>query len=193
MITITNVIIMREHSKYCSNCITVTSGVQSYFTSGRESDYPIICSKSWMSQKFAVFRAFVGKLVALQKQLHRMYQDDNFLGDQLLTNVGQPEIQTMLKGLMSQKSQDAIHRISKSLSDRSRKAGVTITSLRVEVQDKGDDELMYSLGRLFGGNSKRKVISYRGKTWIGAKTRGYKPRLFFLNACGEGTFRVWKR
>lgn len=113
-------------------------------------------AKSPDKSKETIFRYFVAKLVALQKQLDSKYECDGFLIVQLLISVEIPDIQTSLKDRIPENAQEAIHRISNRLCDKPKTAGATSTSITTYVSDDDATQEIYSLDKHLGGEGKRK-------------------------------------
>lgn len=117
-------------------------------------------SKRPDDSEVAVFRDFVARLMALQKQLDTSYHADRFLRDRLLTAVDLPALQTTLRDRIPRSSHQAVQRIANQLSDKKGSAGSTVAMIAGSSPIYGsgyENEALYSLGRTYGGDAKRRV------------------------------------
>lgn len=90
---------------------------------------------------------------SLQNQLDKMYSTDIILIDLLLTAVDIISIQTTLRDRISQTSQGTVNRVGNQLSDKSNNAGRNSAC----SVDYGQEEVLHSLRKSYGGDAKREI------------------------------------
>ena len=116
-----------------------------------------------------IFRSFVDKLMSLQYQLHEDYHTDRYLRDRLMTAVDIPSINESLKDRVPRNAQQLVNRVANRLSGRKNSSSSTDQGYIAQGMnhDKmGDmkDEAMYSIGQSYGGEAKRPVKRYGGRS-----------------------------
>lgn len=107
----------------------------------------------------SVFREFDARLMSLQKQLDMSYSTDLFFRDRLLTFTDISSVQYTLSYKVLSTRQRSVNCIANQLSDKSRSAcsSSALTAYKKEYYGENDD--LYSLGKTFGGDTRRQTRS----------------------------------
>lgn len=132
-----------------------------------------------------VYRAFVAKVMRIQKQLDKTYHGDQLLRDQLLMSIDVPSIQDSLKDKVPRSAQQLINRVANRLSDKPHSAGTPSAYFSSRDPNRRPDrsESCYTLGQNYGGEAKRYVKMYgkirRGRGGRGTNMRDHSKRRNF--------------
>lgn len=116
------------------------------------------------TSEIIVYRAFVAKVMGIQKQLDSCYHGDRYLRDQLMKAIDISSVLDSLKDRVPRGAQKLVNRVAKRLSDKPRTARATSAyianaqrELFMSSQDSGAN---YTLGQKYGGEAKRQVKSF---------------------------------
>lgn len=120
-----------------------------------------------------LFKTFVDRMMAIQQQLHKDYQSNRQLRDQLLLAVDIPSIQETLNDRRPRTAHQLIERTATRLSHQPRTAGTSVAHLVAEWSkgDPPETQALYTLGQKYGGDAKRNV-----KTFGARSQRRFRPK-----------------
>lgn len=107
-----------------------------------------------------VFRMFFDKLMTLQKQMDRSYDDDIFIRDRRMTGIDRASIQIALRDLTPREAQEPIKRIANRLSKKPKTAGSAYINFESGVIQQVTYEMIYSLGQSYGGVARRYMKTF---------------------------------